>query len=390
MQVKLFIISSRFPYPLEKGDKLRLYHQIKVLSNHADITLISLTDQTVSKADQSELLKYCKSIKIFQRNRFSILTHGMLGFIRGLPAQLSYFFNPEIKKQIHQLFLKEQPDHIYCQLIRAAEYIKDEAVSKTIDYMDCFSLSSYKRSMRSPWWSKWFWQLESQRLKKYEADIYSSFDHHAIISSNDAESMRLREGRFLTIVSNGISAHYFETLDSLRDIDVLFLGNLSYFSNVMAVEFIVNSILPCLIRLNQSIQIVIAGTDPNARLIRLVHSAPIKVQLVTNIPDTRSIYQRTKVFVAPITLGTGQQNKVLEAIASGCAIVCSKEVCGGLSSITQYLSEAESPEDYAQSIQDHLICYDHNKVKKDEAKASVRHNFDWKITTSPLIELIKS
>lgn len=388
--MKLFIISSRFPYPLEKGDKLRLYHQIRVLSLYFDITLISLSDQSVSNADQDELLKYCKAIKIFHRRKWSIYMNGMLGFIRGLPAQLSYFFHPAIKKQIHQLILEEQPGHIYCQLIRVAEYIKDQPGLKTIDYMDCFSLSSYKRSLRSPWWSKWFWQLESGRLKKYESEIYSSFDHHTIISPVDAIALGFEQKKPLTLVSNGVSDLYFEHSNTRRDIDVLFLGNLSYFSNVMAVDFLLNSIVPLLFKINQSIKITIAGAHPNAKLIRLVHAAPVQVQLVTNVADTRVLYQRTKVFVAPITLGTGQQNKVLEAIASGCSIVCSKEVRGGLPSIIKYLAEAESPEDYTQSIQDHLIRFDHDRVKRDEAKASVRRNFDWKMTTSPLIELIKS
>ena len=51
---KLVIITSRFPYPLEKGDKLRAYHQLKELSLHFDIVLISTSDIKVHKKDIDE------------------------------------------------------------------------------------------------------------------------------------------------------------------------------------------------------------------------------------------------------------------------------------------------------------------------------------------------
>jgi len=49
--MKLLIITSRFPYPLDKGDKLRAYYQIKELSKHNEIFLISTTEYDIKKQD---------------------------------------------------------------------------------------------------------------------------------------------------------------------------------------------------------------------------------------------------------------------------------------------------------------------------------------------------
>ena len=43
--MKLLILTSRFPYPINKGDKLRAYYQIKELSKQFEIHLISISDQ---------------------------------------------------------------------------------------------------------------------------------------------------------------------------------------------------------------------------------------------------------------------------------------------------------------------------------------------------------
>ena len=67
---KLVVVLSRFPYPLEKGDKLRAYHQIKYLSNEFSIHLICTTDQVISDEHKSILQKYCNEITIFKLNKF--------------------------------------------------------------------------------------------------------------------------------------------------------------------------------------------------------------------------------------------------------------------------------------------------------------------------------
>mgnify|MGYP000120623594 CR=1 FL=1 len=53
-------ITSRFPYPINKGDKLRSYYQIKELSKKNDVHLIALSENKVSKSSINELKKYCQ------------------------------------------------------------------------------------------------------------------------------------------------------------------------------------------------------------------------------------------------------------------------------------------------------------------------------------------
>ena len=52
--MKLLILTSRFPFPLNKGDKLRAYHQIKELSKKNNICLISLTEKEIAKEELNE------------------------------------------------------------------------------------------------------------------------------------------------------------------------------------------------------------------------------------------------------------------------------------------------------------------------------------------------
>ena len=67
------MMTSRFPYPINKGDKLRSYHQIKELSKQNDIYLISLSETKIPKSSIDELYKYCKSSK-----RINIISFGFI------------------------------------------------------------------------------------------------------------------------------------------------------------------------------------------------------------------------------------------------------------------------------------------------------------------------
>jgi polysaccharide biosynthesis protein PslH len=338
----------------------------------------------------TRLRPYCRSIHVFRLHKSSVMYRVITGYFKGLPAQVSYFLHQGIKEKINDLILSEAPDHIYCQLVRASEYIKDAPLSKTLDYMDSFSLSTHKRALNSSLWTRWFWNLESRLLKKYELEVYRCFNHHTIISPVDAASIREDQNTPFTLISNGLDQRYLKDVKASRDIDILFLGNLSYFSNINAVEFLVKEILPALKKKNESLRIMIAGAQPQKSLIKLIRRQPESVTLQANVIDAKVIYKRAKIFVAPITLGTGQQNKVLEAIACGCEVVCSEDVSAGLPGLINYISLANTPDEYAELIIKKWEAYDQNTLQRKMAKEFVKENFSWEKNTAPLVELLKT
>ncbi|MGB0425239.1 MAG: hypothetical protein ACPGED_12990, partial [Flavobacteriales bacterium] len=77
--MKLFVLVSRVPFPLEKGDKLRAYHQIKQLSKEFDVHLCCLNDQGFDPIAQSELEKIAHKVSIVQLSKWRIYFNVFLG-----------------------------------------------------------------------------------------------------------------------------------------------------------------------------------------------------------------------------------------------------------------------------------------------------------------------
>ena len=68
-----------------------------------------------------------------------------------LPFQLVWFTERAALREVRDLVDKTQPDVLYCQLIRCAEYVKDlHHVPKVLDYMDALSAGMHRRAHSRP------------------------------------------------------------------------------------------------------------------------------------------------------------------------------------------------------------------------------------------------
>ena len=124
--MKIFVLLPRIPWPLEKGDKLRAYNQIRQLALNNEVILCALnTDNNLNKENARKALKpYCDSIHFLDIGKLSVVTNVMRALFLGIPMQCGYFYNKKIHKKIHELIKEHKPDMLFGQLLRTAEYIQ--------------------------------------------------------------------------------------------------------------------------------------------------------------------------------------------------------------------------------------------------------------------------
>ncbi len=64
----LVFIASRFPYPLEKGDKLRAFNLLKGLSKTHQIHLIALSNEIIKESWYREVKPFTSEITVYKLN----------------------------------------------------------------------------------------------------------------------------------------------------------------------------------------------------------------------------------------------------------------------------------------------------------------------------------
>lgn len=386
--MKILILTSRFPYPIEKGDKLRIYHQIRYLSERHEIVLCSLTEFPIDPEHRNELKKYCSRIEIFQISKFDIARGLAASLFNGLPFQVSYFWNRKVAQKLHACIDQENPDQLFGQLIRTSEYIRTRKEKKYIDYMDAFSDIAFKMIGKSPWYSKWIWKWESKKLKRYEQQIFKDFNSHSLISKRDLQKMNIPE-KGVGIIPNGVDYDFFAAHKSpYKNYDLVFVGNMGYAPNVDAVQFIVKKIMPLVWEKLPGCKLLIAGARPSQEVQDLAN--PL-VTISGWIEDIRDAYGSARIFVAPIFLGAGQQNKIMEAMASGIPCITSSNVNMGIGAKPgETILIAEEANEYASHIFDLLEKENQANKIAQAAKKFVQTNFSWSKNVEKLEQLISS
>lgn len=311
--MKILVALPRFPYPLDKGDKLRAFHQIRCLSERNDVLLFCVSHKTVPQEHIDILKPYCKAIKIVKPSQLSVGMSILRAFFSIDSLQVSGYWNTKKIRREYSRFEKQQkPDVLFCQMVRTMEWVKKSKVPKLLDFQDCLSKNIERRMYKSKGLAKKILHFEFKMLRSCEYDSFDMYDEFTIISEPDREAIPHRQNDNIKILPNGVDTSYYQPQETEKKYDLLFCGNMHYKPNVDAALFLVNDVMPIVWKSNPNIKVAVAGTNPTKSVKQLASNNVI----VTGwVPDMREYYAQSKVFVAPMQIGTGLQNKILEAMA---------------------------------------------------------------------------
>jgi len=231
-----------------------------------------------------------------------------------------------------------------------------------------------------------FLKLEYQRMLDSERDAFDRFDNKIIISYPDRELIPHPEKEKIVVVANGVDTGFFHPIERTKEFDLVFTGNMSYPPNVNSCEFLVNKILPLVLEKKPSLKVLIAGANPTMR-VQVLRSPQVEVS--GWVPDMRDAYAAARIFIAPMQLGTGLQNKLLEAMAMRIPCITSPLANQSLNATPgEEILVGEPPEEYARHIIDLL---DHEELAQRIAEQGYRfvlNHYSWKVETDKINKLI--
>lgn len=394
--MKWLVITSRIPFPLEKGDKLRVFHQIKHLSQSHDVILCCLNEKEATEAQRRAIEPHVAEFHVLRLSRWKRLMRLVTSWLSPLPFQVIWFTERKAQQQLRTIVQRCQPDGIYCQLIRCAEYVKEfHEIPKTLDYMDALSAGMHRRSHQGGgWWRwplRWIMMVEGNRLARYESRMFDYFDAHTIISKNDRLLIPHRDRDGIHIVPNGVELEQFTPSDTKTPRNpskraLLFTGNMSYAPNVDAAQFLAEEIMPLL--QTPGVHLTLAGAQPKAQVSAL---ASERVHVTGWVDDIAEEYRKADLFVAPLRMGTGLQNKVLEAMSSELPCVLSPHAFAPLGLPSEgHAVVCQDPVEYARAIDDLLAHPDKARELGRTARTAIQSSFAWASHARTLEEILTS
>jgi glycosyltransferase involved in cell wall biosynthesis len=243
--------------------------------------------------------------------------------------------------------------------------------------MDAFSKGMERRRHLGKWYATFFFEMESRRLRRYEQRIFDYFEEKLIISEQDKNFIAHPNRSKIVAVPNGIDRSFFEDLPITPTYDLVFVGNLSYAPNIEAVLYLKDSILP----LVKDCSLLVSGAQPSKSLQIACEEAP-NITLQGWVNDIRESYKSGAVFVAPMMIGTGMQNKLLEAMALGIPCITTSLANNAIGAANgETILVAETAEQFKDAI--NLLRSDsalYHRIST-QAKQFVQDHFQWNQST---------
>jgi glycosyltransferase involved in cell wall biosynthesis len=151
-------------------------------------------------------------------------------------------------------------------------------------------------------------------------------------------------------IPNGVDLNFFRpTPATSGPSGCVFVGQLDYRANVLGLEWFCREVWPAIRAQRSEATFEIVGRNPTAA-VRSLGTLP-GVWVVGPVADVRPRLACARVVVVPLPVARGVQNKVLEALAMGRAVVASPAALEGLDLVPgRDALVAASGDDWARCI----------------------------------------
>lgn len=392
----LSVVTPRFPFPLNKGDRLRIHHQLAILKDHYRIDLHCLTFRRISAEDRQQLDDRCDRLTLYPLHPIKAALRMVWGILSRRPFQVLLFTERRHVQAMRKALRAHPPDILLAQMVRTAEYVKDfDDVPHILDIMDTLHAGAEREAKQAPWWKRGLLLEESRRLHRYEHRMPNYFDACTIISEQDRQLLPHPDRSQVFVVPNGVDTDFFDPnaaippLASDADpVDVAFCGNLGYAPNVVAARFIVREVAPAYESLFGSpLKVAVCGAQPAASVMAL--SGP-HVTIHADVPDIRSAYMAAPIFLAPMLVNTGLQNKLLEALALERVCITTPLALSALDArALDTVLTASTAEEFARLIRAQQDEIQSNPDRAHRGRQFAVEEYGWARATAPLLDLLQ-
>lgn len=329
--MRILCLTSRLPYPPNRGDRVRAYRFLRDLSRAHQLTLISF----IAKQSEAQYLEPLRAhihdvrvIKLSPRNSFVSVA---ANWWRGEPLQVQYYRSRAMRHVVDQAIAAGRFDAVYIHLFRMVPYVLDYPnLYRIVDLTDVISREIRSSIRYRSLLTRLLYLIEGPRISQYERWVAENLDETWLISEAERRALAPHcPGANIQVVNHGIDLEgFYPTGESPEPDSLIFVGHMRVFHNVDAVTHLVQDVLPLVRQRVPGCTLKIVGANPSPQVRRL--EATEAVTVTGFVDDLNAELNQASLFAAPLRFAGGLQTKVLEAMASGRPVLTTSIVNQGL------------------------------------------------------------
>ena len=370
--MKILLLSHRTPYPPHKGNQIRPFNVLtSLVARGHEVHLVAFAEGADELATKAKLEEYCASATLIPLNRTMGNVKALLSLPTGTPPSVAYFNSSALHQAVNRLVATHGIEAMVVYSSTMSQYVPPEFRAHTVVDMadvDSEKWLDYAKEKQPP--MSWVYNIEGRRLRSYEYWIVRNFGYSSLHTQREINvlaELTADEKKKLIPITNGVDLgkfrpdafptftpeqvpqnerQFFSDLNAPR---IVFTGAMDYYPNAEACVWFATDIFPTIRTLHPNAQFLIVGSKPTPQVVALNELPGV---LVTGfVDDVRPYLATADVCVIPLRIARGVQNKALEAMASGRAVIATPDVITGVGATApDHLLLARSEQEFADAV----------------------------------------
>jgi len=342
------LVLPRSIFPVIGGYAIKNKELVRILGKKYHLYLVVISDHYPEKNETEFYKGNSIESRVFVFPKYRYLWNAAISLFGREPLQVGYFYFGEVQDYIDTILPK--CDVCVGALIRAMKYLqKADCKVKVFDMVDSIALN-YQRScsnVKSLFW-KSIYKIEMKRL--FDSEEYWIKNTDVTFLFNWKETEYWKKYGNVNLVPHGVNDKLFsyDKNDDRYKNGVAFIGKMDYQPNVDAALWYLRNVHS---KIGNDIPFYIVGANPTKAIIEEARKFP-NVR-VTGFVDDPFVYVKSAMaIVAPMQTGGGIQNKVLESMGLGKAVITTTlsalPIHGAING--EHLLIADTPEEFIARI----------------------------------------
>ena len=326
--MRILCVLPSVPSPV----KVRAYNLLPRLARRNEIHLVCVSSVEPSPEQREWMGRYCAKAVHVMHGALKGMVQCAVALPTRMPMRMAYCRSKTAKEAVRRVYEEQRPDVVYVERWRVLEFMPEELKAPLVcDPTDSMTLYNRRLMKAGTWWERMLGWEEYVKFLRYEGELARRADVCVFCSRVDMECVKEQAPEVqCELVPNGVDCGgYFFKDESEEEADtIVFTGAFNYRPNCHAVGFFMEKIFPRIRKEVPEAKFVAVGNGAGKELAGYRGRAGFEA--VDFVADLRPYLAKATVAVAPLTVGSGVSNKVLEAFATGTPMVATPMPCGDL------------------------------------------------------------
>ncbi len=392
--MKILIISHFLPYPPHGGNFQRNYNLLREASKRHEVYFYSFNQKklcsTKALLDESvaALKPFCKEIRIFDvpcdRTRWGFPLLLLKNIFSSKPYLVPRFTSTEMTQAILELLSKQSIEVVHFETIAVCPYLslfKD--IPKALVHQNVESDLLMQRARKeSNFLKSLYIKHQAEKLRNYEDQVVEEIDLNIAVSEEDKDRF-LQRGYKSTfaVVPNGTDLNYFKptNTETVDDNSIVFAGTLDWYPNHDGMIYFLSEIFPNIKKKYPEAKFHLIGKAPSEKIVSLAKEIE-GVTVHGFVDDARTLIRSSAVYVVPLRIGGGSRLKILDALASGKAVVSTSIGAEGLKLTNgSDIAIADQAEHFASEVARLLEDQKAREELETNGRKTVEKHYSWSV-----------